>query len=176
MTTKEKIAVPLEGMPSVVVLNNGDRMKRSTAKAQGWKIYGEPDATALDDANAATLKAHKAWRSSVLALPEARERESAAVEIVTTHTADTMSVASARAFLRGLPTEQTTQEEITTMTTDTNPERAARLAKSTAVWLLSISSGDTGKPAGQAHRPRSRAALRWQAWIRRSFVGCQRSG
>jgi hypothetical protein len=126
----EKIAVLLEDTPSVVVLNNGDRMKRSTAKAQGWKIYGEPDATAPDDGNAATLKAHKAWRSSVLALPEARERESAAVEIVTTHTADTMTVENARAFLRGLPTEQT-QEETTTMTTDTdtNPARAARLAE-----------------------------------------------
>lgn len=41
-----------------------------------------------------------------------------------------MPVANARAFLRGLPTEQT-QEETTTMTTDTNanPERAARLAE-----------------------------------------------
>jgi hypothetical protein len=130
MTTREKIAVPLDGMPSVVVLNNGDRMKRGTAKAQGWKIYGEPDATAPDDANAATLKAHRAWRSSVLALPEARERESAAVEIVTTHTADTMSVANARAFLRGLPVETKDEPNVTTNTTDNaNPERAARLAE-----------------------------------------------
>jgi hypothetical protein len=132
MATREKIAVPLEGVPSVVLLNNGERMTRKAAIAAGYKIYGEPDATAPDDGNAATLKAHKAWRSSVLALPEARDRESAAVEIVTTHTADTMTVANARAFLRGLPTEQT-QEETTTMTTDTdtnaNPERAARLAE-----------------------------------------------
>lgn len=132
MATREKLAVPLEGIPSVVVLDNGDRMKRTTAKAQGYKIFGEPDATAPDDANAATLKAHKAWRSSVLALPEARERESAAVEIVMTQTADTMPVANARAFLRGLPTETT--EETTTMTTDTNthPERAERLAQISA--------------------------------------------
>jgi hypothetical protein len=130
MATREKIAVSLEGTPSIVVLNNGDRMKRSTAKAQGWKIYGEPDATAPADANAVIKDQHKAWRTSVLALPEARERESAAVEIVMTQTADTMSVANARAFLRGLPTEQT-QEETTTMTTDTNanPERAERLAQ-----------------------------------------------
>jgi hypothetical protein len=129
MATREKIAVPLEGVPSVVLLNNGERMKRSTAKAQGWKIYGEPDAASPDNANAVLKDQHQAWRSSVLALPEARDRESAAVEIVTTHTADTMSVASARAFLRGLPTETT--EETTTMTTDNNanPERAARLAE-----------------------------------------------
>src|SRR5258708_2762371 len=131
MATREKIAVPLEGTPSVVLLNNGERMKRPAAIAAGYKIHGEPDATAQDDGNAATLKAHKAWRSSVLALPEARERESAAVEIVTTHTADTMSVASARAFLRGLPTEQTEEQtNVTTNTTDNaNPERAARLAE-----------------------------------------------
>jgi hypothetical protein len=132
MATREKLAVPLEGTPSVVVLNNGDRMKRHAAIAAGYKIHGEPDATAPEDANAATLKAHKAWRSSVLALPEARERESAAVELVTTQTAETMPVSSARAFLRGLPTEQ---EETTTMTTDTNasPERAERLAQISGV-------------------------------------------
>jgi hypothetical protein len=129
MTIREKIATPLDFMPSIVKLDDGVRMTRVEARAQGYKIHGEPDATAQGDGNAATLKAHKAWRSSVLALPEARERESAAVEIVTTQTADTMSVANARAFLRGLPTEQT-QEETTTMTTDNaNPERAARLAE-----------------------------------------------
>jgi hypothetical protein len=131
MTTKEKIAVPLEGTPSIVLLNNGERMKRHAAIAAGYKIHGEPDATAPDDANAATLKAHKAWRSSVLALPEARERESAAVEIVTSHTAETLTVANARAFLRGLPTEQT-EEQISMPTDNTNPERAERLAQITA--------------------------------------------
>jgi hypothetical protein len=129
MATREKIAVPLEGTPSVVLLNNGERMKRHTAIAAGYKIAGEPDAVATDNANAALKDQHKAWRGAVLALPEARYRESAAVEIVTTQTADTMTVANARAFLRGLPTEQT-QEETTTMTTDNaNPERAARLAE-----------------------------------------------
>jgi hypothetical protein len=125
MTVKEKIAVPLEGVPSIVLLNNGERMTRKEALAKGWKIHGEPDATAPDNENAATLKAHKAWRSSVLALPEARDRESAAVEIIMTQTAETMPVASARAFLRGLPTE--TKEE-TTVTTDTD-SRAARKAE-----------------------------------------------
>ena len=130
MATREKLAVPLEGVPSVVVLNNGERMTRKDALAKGYKIHGEPDAAAPDDGNAATLKAHKAWRSSVLALPEARDREAAATEIVNTHTEHTMSVANARGFLRGLPTETTTEETIT-MTTDANvnPERAARLAE-----------------------------------------------
>jgi hypothetical protein len=148
MATREKIAVPLEGMPSVVVLDNGDRMKRSTAKAQGYKIVGEPDATAPDDANAATLKAHKAWRSSVLALPEARERESAAVEIVTTQTADTMTVANARSFLRGLPVEQ---EETSMPINDTDP-RAARLAE--------IESGMKAYNKGNGYTARASASPR----------------
>lgn len=129
MATREKIAVPLEGTPSVVLLNNGERMKRSTAKAQGWKIYGEPDAAAPDDANAALKDLHTAWRTSVLALPEARDRESAAVEIVTTHTAETMTVANARAFLRGLPVETKDEPNVTNTTDNPNPERSARLAE-----------------------------------------------
>jgi hypothetical protein len=128
MATREKIATPLDFMPSIVKLDNGVRMTLAEARAQGYKIYGEPDATAPDNANAALKDQHKAWRSSVLALPEARDRESAAVEIVTTQTADTMSVANARAFLRGLPTEQT-QEETSMPTDNANPERAARLAE-----------------------------------------------
>jgi hypothetical protein len=112
MTTREKLAMPDPTYPSIVTLADGTRMKRPAAIAAGYRIHGEPDVAAPDDGNAATLKAHKTWRSSVLALPEARDRESAAVEIVTTHTAETMTVTNARAFLRGLPTETT---EETTM-------------------------------------------------------------
>jgi hypothetical protein len=130
MATREKIAVPLEGTPSVVVLNTGDHMKRSTAKAQGWKIYGEPEEAVPDTVIAAKSAAHASWRGAVLALPEARERESAATEIVNTHTEHTMSVLNARAFLRGLPTETTEETSMPTNTTDdANPERAARLAE-----------------------------------------------
>jgi hypothetical protein len=129
MTTKEKLAVPLDFMPSIVALNNGERMSRKEAKAKGYKIYGEPEEVAPDAAITAKSAAHASWRGAVLALPDARERRSAAAEIVNTHTKHSMSVLNARAFLRGLPTETT--EETITMTTDTNanPERAARLAE-----------------------------------------------
>jgi hypothetical protein len=130
MTTKEKLAVALEDYPSIVLLNNGERMTRADAIKKGYKIHGEPEASALDNANAATLKAHEAWRSSVLSLPEARERESAAVEIVNTRTSDTMTVANARAFLRGLPVETKDETNVTTNIADNaNPERAERLAQ-----------------------------------------------
>jgi hypothetical protein len=128
MATKEKLAVPLDFMPSIVALNNGERMTRKEAKAKGYKIYGEPDATAPDNETAAKHLAHISWHRAVLALPEARNREAAANEITNTHTEHTLSVLNARAFLRGLPTETTTEE--TTMTdTNANPERAARLAE-----------------------------------------------
>lgn len=149
MTTKEKIAIPLDFQPSIVALSNGDRMSRKEAKAKGWKIYGEPDESAPDNENAATLKAHKAWRSSVLALPEARERESAAVEIVMSQTADTMPVASARAFLRGLPTET---KEQTSMTTNNTDPRAARLAE--------IRNGMAVFNKSQGYRPARNVAAR----------------
>jgi hypothetical protein len=129
MPIREKLAVPLEGAPSVVVLDNGERMKRTTAKASGYKIFGEADATAPDTEIGRQHAERATWRSAVLLLPEARERQAAAAEIVDNHTQHTMPVASARAFLRGLPTEQT--QEVATMTTnaDTNPERTERLAQ-----------------------------------------------
>jgi hypothetical protein len=129
MATREKLAVPLEGLPSVVVLDNGDRMKRTTAKAQGYKIFGEPDAIAPDSEIASQQAARATWRSAVLLLPEARDREAAANEIVDNYTQHTMSVANARAFLRGLPVETTEKEEPTMSTDNANPERAARLAE-----------------------------------------------
>jgi hypothetical protein len=130
MPIREKLAVPLEGTTTVVVLDNGDRMKRTTAKAQGYKIFGEPDAVEPNNETTQGQAAHASWRSAVLLLPEARDREAAAAEIANNHTEHTMPVANARAFLRGLPTEQT-QEETATMTTnvDTNPERTERLAE-----------------------------------------------
>jgi hypothetical protein len=131
MATKPKTAIPHKYDAGMVLTHDRGSMSRAKAKELGYDITGADaqNGTEPDNANAATLEAHKAWRSSVLALPEARDRESAAVEIVMTQTAETMTVASARAFLRGLPVEQT-QEETTTMTTDNaNPERAARLAE-----------------------------------------------
>jgi hypothetical protein len=126
MATKEKIAVPLDFQPSIVALSNGERMTRKEAKAKGWKIYGEPDAAQTPMAGEESLRVHKAWRSTILGMPEARERESAAVEIVTTQNRETMPIESARAFLRGLPIEET--EAPTAMTIKTDP-RAARLAE-----------------------------------------------
>jgi hypothetical protein len=149
MTTKEKIAVPLDFAPSIVVLNDGERMMRKEAKAKGWKIHGEPDEVATPKAGEESLRAHKIWRSTILGMPEARDRESAAVEIVTTQNRETMSIESARAFLRGLPTEQT-EAPNTTMTTSTDP-RAARMAElSNSMAAYNKNNGYQAKPKAVA--------------------------
>jgi hypothetical protein len=78
-------------------------------------------------------------------MPEARDRESAAVEIVTTQNRETMSIESARAFLRGLPTEQT-EAPNTTMKTNIDP-RADRLKEiEGSMKAFNTSRGHTGKP------------------------------
>jgi hypothetical protein len=125
MATREKIATPLDFMPSIVKLDNGVRATRAEARAQGYKIYGEPDATVPGNEIAAKHAAHMSWHRAVLALPEARDREAAATEIVNTHAEHNMTVASARAFLRGLPVEK----EETSMPTNNADPRAARLAE-----------------------------------------------
>ncbi|MDB4872406.1 MAG: hypothetical protein JWL97_3410 [Gemmatimonadales bacterium] len=116
----ERVATPHQHEPESVVLPRGQVVSRDTAQSAGFIVSARaPEATA--DPN-------RSWRSAILSSPEARERTSATVELVTTQSPTTMPVASARAFLRGLPTETT--EETTTMTTDNaNPERAARLAE-----------------------------------------------
>lgn len=149
MATREKLAVPLDFAPSIVALNNGDRMTLKEAKAKGYKIYGEPDATAPDNETAAKRTAHVSWRGAVLALPEARDREAAAAEIVNTHTADTMSVANARAFLRGLPTEQ--HEEQPSVTTHNDDPRAARKAEiANSMAAFNKQNGRAAKPSASA--------------------------
>jgi|SRR5665213_314289 len=117
----ERTATPHPHEPGSVVLSRGQVVSLDTAKSAGFTVSARaPEITA--DPN-------RSWRSAILSSPEARDRASATVELVTTQSPTTMPVENARAFLRGLPVEQI--EEETTMTTDTNanPERAARLAE-----------------------------------------------
>jgi hypothetical protein len=90
-----------------------------------------------------------AWRSSIFALNEARERPGATAELLTTRTPDTLTVEQARAFLRGLPVESDQTETTETMTTETDP-RAARLAEiSNSMAAYNKSMGHTAKTKDQ---------------------------
>jgi hypothetical protein len=120
----ERTATPHPHETDMAILPRGQVVSLDSAKSMGFTVSARaPEATA--DPN-------RSWRSAILSAPEAIDRASATVELITTQSPATMSVANARAFLRGLPTETT--EETTTMTTDTNanPERAARLAQISA--------------------------------------------
>lgn len=121
----EKIAVPLSGTPSVVLLNNGERMSRKDALKAGYRI-ADAASIAKVEAEASAANILPAWRSQVSCLPEAQGRASAAAQIIEEQ--PLMSIERVRVFLRGLPieTEQDTTEE--TMTTNDDP-RAARRAE-----------------------------------------------
>jgi hypothetical protein len=107
-------------------------MKRSVALANGFELV-------------APTKSHlkAAWRSAIMKSPEASDRPSAAAELLSTQSSETLSVESARAFLRGLPTEQ--REEPTPVTTNHQPDpRAARLAE----IEMSMAAYNRGKGRG----------------------------
>lgn len=133
----ERTATPHPHEQSSVVLPRGQVVSLDTAKAAGFTVSVHvPEAA---DPN-------RSWRSAILCSSEAIGRASATVELVTTQTPATMPVANARAFLRGLPTEQT--QEQTTMTNTTDP-RAARLAEISAIapaFNKSMGYGESRKP------------------------------
>jgi hypothetical protein len=125
---REKTAIPLEGVPSVVLLNNGERMTRAKAERAGYRILNAGAISAKPEQDGAADKA-ASWRTAILCLPEARDRASAAEEIVNTHTHHTMTVVAARAFLRGLPTERTEEQPALSTNNNSGDPRAARLAE-----------------------------------------------
>lgn len=151
----DKIAVPLSGNPSVVVLDNGERLPRGRALQAGYRIVDAATLARLDDE---TTRANvlPAWRAHVSQLPEAQARPSAGAQLIEQQ--PLMSIDRVRAFLRGLPveTEETnTMEE--TMNTNHDPARAARLAELT----VSVSSfnRDRGWTKPQAVAPKPTAAV-----------------
>ncbi|MET4479462.1 hypothetical protein [Bradyrhizobium sp. F1.13.3] len=72
----DKIAIPLDGAPGVVLLDNGERMTRRNALKAGYRIA---DAATLAKADAEASGAHilPVWRSQVSCLPEAQGCHSA---------------------------------------------------------------------------------------------------
>ncbi|MGY3589016.1 hypothetical protein ACVIGB_002029 [Bradyrhizobium sp. USDA 4341] len=140
---KEKIAIPLDGVPSIVLLDNGSRMTSVKAVAAGYRIV---DASAIKSAEAANVvvDAVSRWRLAIECLPEATERAAATAELLASRNPETLTVEQARAFLRGLPleTEHTEQTE-DTMTTDPRAERLAEIERSMSTF--NKNNGHAGK-------------------------------
>ena len=138
----ERTAMPHPHEPDAAVLSRGQVVSLDTAKSAGFTVSTRPAEVAADP--------NRSWRSAIMGLPEARDRTSATVELLTTQSHLTLSVEAARAMLRGLPTEHE-EEEQTTVTDNTDP-RAARLAE--------IQSGMAAFNKGRGYARAPKAALR----------------
>lgn len=91
----------------------------------------------------------RAWRTAVMQLPEANSRPAATAELLTSQSHASMTVDAARAFLRGLPVEQTEAPKAVTTTTQNDP-RAARLAEiEMSMKDFNRSKGYSGGRTGQ---------------------------
>lgn len=115
----DKTAIPHKHDRDMVLTSDRGSMSRVKARQLGYHIS--------DDAGTSEGMSLASWQRTIESLPEARERRSAAAQLIEEQ--PLMSIGRVRAFLRGLPveTEQTnTTEE--TMTTNDDP-RAARLAE-----------------------------------------------
>lgn len=117
----EKSARPHPYEKDSVILSRGRVVSSEHAKEWGFTIAERTERNAPKD-----------WRAAIMTLAEARERPSATAELLTSRTAETLSVEQARVFLRGLPTEQSDTTEEIDMTTNEDPARAARLAELSA--------------------------------------------
>lgn len=157
--SKTKTALPLDGTPSVVLLSNGERMKRNRAETLGYTIIGSTRNTEGTAPNTA-LDAFNTWKSQVSHLPEAQERPAALAELLSTHNHTSLDVGKARAFLRGLPIEQTENpEEIMTTNDDPRAARRAEIAGSIASfnrdrgWTKPQSAAPKTAPAASSVEP-----------------------
>ena len=116
-----------------------------TAKRMGFAVSqtaAKPRATSPGDVKSA-------WRSSIFALDEARERPAATAELLTTRSPATLTTDQARAFLRGMPTETEETDTAETMTTTNEDPRAERLAE------IGVSMAAYNREMGRA--PKTRA-------------------
>ncbi len=147
----ERTATPHAHDPDKVVLARGATADKAKALQAGFKIV-EAAATILEAPSEITL-----WRSAIMLLPDARDRPAATAELLSTQSYHTMTVMSARAFLRGLPTELDEQEQ-PTMTDQVDPARAARLAEiQSSVAGFNRSKGYTARCAPQTASHSARA-------------------
>ncbi|MCA1401931.1 hypothetical protein [Bradyrhizobium sp. BRP56] len=175
----QKIAIPLDGVPSIVLLGNDKRMSRKAAIEAGYRI-ADADAIAKADAINATnaTNAFELWRTRVSCLPEARERPAAIAELIASQ--PLMSIETVRAYLRGLPVE--TKEENTSVPPDNaNDPRAARLAEiSRNMQVINRERGYAPKSraSGQRQVPRDiePAKLRRLAELRLAAIDVRGNG
>lgn len=127
--------------------------KKAHAQSRG-ETYVAPASAApnIGPANGPAL-VKLGWRREIMQSPDAKGRESAVAEILVKHSPETLSADNARAFLRGLPTEQSDKPKATNMTTNTDDDdRAARKAEiAQSVQSFNRDKGYAVKPLAPEH-------------------------
>ena len=145
MTTK--IATQHPTYSRMVTLPSGVVTSAESARKDGYTIANGPDSSPEPIPQPTAKTPERAWRTSILKLPEAAERSSAAVEIVTQHSPTTMSVDAARAFLRGLPTERAEAPKVAKQPVD--PRSARRAEISNSMTAFNRNNGYAVKKSGK---------------------------
>lgn len=152
MTTKKIAAEFAPGSTMVQLVDKGIVAERADAVAMGYTVSAAIASTTPAPANVASVDGpalkKSAWRSAIISSLEAKGRDEATAELLTKHSPETLSVDDARAFLRGLSTEQP-ERIVSNVMTNTDP-RAARIAE------INGSLGAYNKSRGFA--PRTQAA------------------
>lgn len=152
MTTTKIAAEFAPGSDMVQLVDKGIITQRAHAVAMGYTVSAAivsktPPAPSGAPVDGLALK-RAAWRAAIIGSLEAKSRDDATAELLTKHSPETLSVEDARAFLRGLPTEQP-ERTVSNVTTNTDP-RAARIAE------INSSLGAYNKSRGFA--PKAQAA------------------
>ena len=114
------IAVQDSVDPSISTTEGGRRMTTERARNMGYTIV-DASGAAVSKAKAAPaaetprsgiMKAKIAYAQQIEALPEARNRPSAAAGLWSSHTIESMPLAKAASFLRGLPLESAPEPKV----------------------------------------------------------------
>lgn len=133
MTKKNIAAEFAPGSKMVQLVDKGTVVERTEAEALGYTVSASiAPAAPVSSGHVASANGpgieRRSWRAAIIASPEAKGRDNATAELLVKHSPDTLSTDEARAFLRGLPTEQPEPKASKVTNTDIDP-RAARISE-----------------------------------------------
>lgn len=132
-------------------------MERHIAEAKGYEVRDDLDVVTgrtreapPQHVDGAKVKA-SVWRQHIMQSPEAKGRDSAVAEILVKHNPETLSADAAKAFLRGLPREQSETQKEFTMTTNTDPKAIRRAEIAASMRDFNRERGHAVKPLAPEH-------------------------
>ena len=97
--------------------------------------------------------ARQYWRKEIMQSRESKGRDSAVAELLVKHSPETLSADNARAFLRGLPIEQSERKETTMSQNNVDPRAARKAEISASMQAFNRNNGYAARQAGGAKSP-----------------------